>query len=403
MSESAAPVKEFRVAWGQVVMAAALMLATLPGRTQGLGLITEPMLHDLALDDVTYAQITLWAALLSTVFCLPAGRLIDRHGLRGPSAGILILLVPAVAGLSVLGGGAAMLFTLILLARGLGQSALSVASITAAGRASGKSNMGMAVYAVLLTVLMGAAFPALGAVVRGPGWRVAWGSVAAGVLVIAVVSFWMLPKHAPVAIKEEKVLTGLSLQQALRTPVFWVFGGAIALFSLVAAGVGLFNEKVLAERGFDREAYHNIFLPVMAVAMLAGQFLSGWLNRHWSLSRQLALAMVLHGGALAGVPIIASLTQLSVFAVIFGVSTGIITVVFFAVWSHAFGQAHLGRIQGAAQALTVFTSALGPLVFATTHAWWQSYTPVLLGLAPPMLIFGVAAWFLKMTPFNPNR
>ncbi len=39
-------------AWGNVLMAATLMLATLPGRTQGLGLITEPMLRELQLDRV---------------------------------------------------------------------------------------------------------------------------------------------------------------------------------------------------------------------------------------------------------------------------------------------------------------------------------------------------------------
>jgi hypothetical protein len=33
------------------------MLATLPGRTQGLGLITEPMLRDLRIDRIAYANI----------------------------------------------------------------------------------------------------------------------------------------------------------------------------------------------------------------------------------------------------------------------------------------------------------------------------------------------------------
>ena len=33
------------IGWSNVVVAAVIMLATLPGRTQGLGLITEPMLR----------------------------------------------------------------------------------------------------------------------------------------------------------------------------------------------------------------------------------------------------------------------------------------------------------------------------------------------------------------------
>ena len=68
--------------WLNVVIAAVIMLATLPGRTQGLGLITEPMLRDLQIDRVMYANINLWATLLGAAVCLPIGRVFDRIGLR---------------------------------------------------------------------------------------------------------------------------------------------------------------------------------------------------------------------------------------------------------------------------------------------------------------------------------
>jgi len=58
------------------------MVRTLPGRTQGLGLITEPLLSDLGIDRVAYATINLWATLLGAAFCLPCGRLTDRYGSR---------------------------------------------------------------------------------------------------------------------------------------------------------------------------------------------------------------------------------------------------------------------------------------------------------------------------------
>jgi hypothetical protein len=67
-----------RFGWVNVVVAAVVMLATLPGRTQGLGLITEPLLHDLQLDRITYANINLWATLLGAAICLPIGRVFDR-------------------------------------------------------------------------------------------------------------------------------------------------------------------------------------------------------------------------------------------------------------------------------------------------------------------------------------
>ena len=68
------------------------MLATMPGRTQGLGLITEPMLRDLHIDRVAYATINLWATLLGAAICLPIGRVFDRVGLRWTTAALTLLL-----------------------------------------------------------------------------------------------------------------------------------------------------------------------------------------------------------------------------------------------------------------------------------------------------------------------
>jgi len=49
----------FYYGWVNVTVAAAAMVGTLPGRTQGLGLITEPLLADLQIDRVLFAQINL--------------------------------------------------------------------------------------------------------------------------------------------------------------------------------------------------------------------------------------------------------------------------------------------------------------------------------------------------------
>ena len=51
-----------------VILAALVMLATLPGRTHGLGLITEPLLKELKIDRVDFANINLWATLFGATF-----------------------------------------------------------------------------------------------------------------------------------------------------------------------------------------------------------------------------------------------------------------------------------------------------------------------------------------------
>src|SRR5262245_20752858 len=72
----------FYYGWIVMVVAALAMVGTLPGRTQGLGLITESLLKDLKLDRVTFAQMNLWATLIGSLFCLGFGRLQDQLGSR---------------------------------------------------------------------------------------------------------------------------------------------------------------------------------------------------------------------------------------------------------------------------------------------------------------------------------
>jgi MFS family permease len=388
-----------RIAWINVVIASVVMLATLPGRTQGLGLITEPLLRDLQLDRVAYANINLWATLLGAAFCLPAGWLIDRFGLRWVTSAIVLLLGAVVWGMSAMAGGVTLLFFLILCTRALGQSALSVASISAVGKSFGRQvGMGMGVYAVLLSVFFAVAFIVIGSVVTNQGWRVAWRFVAMGLLMVVaplVMAFLRTPGRTSQAQAQENEADGMSLAQALSTPAFWVFGGATAFFGLVSSGLGLFNEAVLAERGFDQRTFH-VFLAVTTMIALVGQFLCGWLSLRWTMQRLLGMAMLLYGTGLAVLPFLRTFSQLWVFAALVGLSAGFITVIFFAIWGKAYGHAHLGRIQGAAQMLTVFASAIGPLLFAKTHAATGSYTSILVLLSAAVLIFAVAAWFVKL-------
>ena len=72
----------FYYGWVNLAVAAAAMVGTLPGRTQGLGLITEPLLNDIRIGRVLFAHINLWATLIGALFAVGVGRLIDRVGSR---------------------------------------------------------------------------------------------------------------------------------------------------------------------------------------------------------------------------------------------------------------------------------------------------------------------------------
>ena len=81
-----------------------------------------------------------------------------------------------------------------------------------------------------------------------------------------------------------------------------------------------------------------------------------------------------------------------------GIAGGFITVVFFSFWGHAYGRRHLGRIQGAAQTLTVVASALGPLFLAEWVERTGSYAVAFYVLAAIVVVLGVVAGLVSIPP-----
>src|SRR3954447_12425743 len=99
--------RPFSVATAAAVgVAASAMVATLPGRTHGLGLVTEPLLADFGLGRVPFAALNFWATLVGAAFCVPVGWAIDRLGVRVVLAAVLLALGVTVVTMSgVTAGG----------------------------------------------------------------------------------------------------------------------------------------------------------------------------------------------------------------------------------------------------------------------------------------------------------
>jgi MFS family permease len=366
------------------------MIGTLPGRTQGLGLVTEPLLRDLRIDRVAFAEINLVATLVGSLFCLGVGRLVDRLGSR------LVLTVLAVAlGAVVLpmAGVTAMapLLVLVTLTRGLGQSALSVVSLTMVGKwFSRRLSAAMGVYTVVMSIGFMIAFPVVGGAVLSRGWRAAWAGIGLALVFGLAPVAWGFVRSTPEACGLEldggddpapvPDAAGATLGEALRSSAFWVFAMCSSVYGLVASGIALFNESILAERGFDPGTYHRT-LVITALSALAGNFGGGLLAQRWSMKRLLVIAMALLGASLAALPRVSTQAHVAAYAVVMGLAGGFVMVVFFSFWGRAYGRAHLGRIQGAAQILTVLASAVGPLLLATCVAVTGSYASVFYALA----------------------
>lgn len=400
----------FYYGWVTLGVAALAMVGTLPGRTQGLGLITESLLRDLQIDRVRFAEINFAATLVGSLFCFGVGRLVDRAGSRA-----VLTLVALALGASVLAMSATStvgwLIVLITLTRGLGQSALSVASLAAVGKwFSRRLSAAMGVYALVLSVGFMIAFPLVGGLTVARGWRVAWASVGVALVAALAPLAWLLARSTPeecgwridgnermqeIEHVSRVPAESATLATALRSPAFWVFALSSAVYALVASGIALFNESILAERGFEPATYHRS-LVVTALAALAGNFIAGAIADRGSLRPLIVAAMLLLTLSLGALPHVATQTHVVAYAVVTGIAGGFVMVVFFSFWGRAYGRRHLGRIQGAAQALTVVASAVGPLLLALCVESTGSYAAAFYSLAAAVAALTLAATLVPL-------
>jgi MFS family permease len=384
-----------------VLVASAAMVGTLPGRTQGLGLVTEPLIAELRISRVDYAQLNLWATLIGSLFAIGVGRFIDRLGIRVVQTVVAIALGLVVCVMSGARGFWALAIA-VTLTRGLGQSALSVVSLATVGKwFVQKIDAAMAVYSIVLSIGFMIAFPTVGALVQSWGWRSAWLAVGLALVGVLAPATWLLARDSRVSRRERRgagpsdpAEAGATWQQALATPAFWVFAIGAALYGLVASGIGLFNESILAERGFGADTYYQT-LVVTAVTALAGNFGGGWLATRMPLPKLLAASLSVLAAGLVALPHVTTTGHVMLWATAMGLGGGLVMVLFFSVWPRVYGRAHLGRIQGIAQAMTVLASAAGPLLLAWCVEMTGSYAAMFDILAA---VIGGTALAALITP-----
>jgi MFS family permease len=382
-----------------VVVAAAAMVGTLPGRTQGLGLITEPLLLDLHLDRVTYAELNFWATLIGAIGALGVGRFIDRFGGRVVLITVSLALGAVVCAMSQVVALPTLAIALVL-TRAIGQSALSVVSLTIIGQwFVDRIDKAMAIFSIVMSIGFMIAFPVVGGMVQTFGWRTAWLAIGVALIALLAPASFLIPSRAPRAAArgDKNDVSGYTWDDALRTPAFWLFSIGAALYGLVASGIGLFNESILAERGFGPDVYY-MTLATTAISALAGNFAGGWLATRIPLERLLATSLAILTLGLAALPHVSVLAHVVAWALAMGVGGGFVMVLFFSVWPRVYGQRHLGRIQGVAQAMTVLASAIGPVLLAWCVTWTGSYGAMFTILAAVIGAVALTALIVSMPP-----
>jgi predicted MFS family arabinose efflux permease len=267
---------EFRRSW-KVLLAAmvgvSLCVTGLPN--YAVGLFIDPLSREFGWSRSAISLWTVWQ--MGALACITPviGVLIDRFGSRPIALISIPLFSAALASMSLLGGDIRMLYLGAVATSILGGGTIvSLYSKTVngwftagRGRALGFLGSGIA-----LASIFGPR--AVEAVIDRLGWRAGFVFLALLVLMVFPVVYFLLfdgGREAPDAAPKE----GLTLRQAVRTPVFWYQAFTYLLMSLLTNGLMISLVPYLTDQKLTRaEAAGQ--LGLFGVSSLAGRLVSGF-------------------------------------------------------------------------------------------------------------------------------
>jgi cyanate permease len=160
---------------------------------------------------------------------------------------------------------------------------------------------------------------------------------------------------------------------------------------MLSTAVAFHQISLLGERGLSTVEAAANFLPQTAAALTATLAVGALVDRYdprWLTT----VSMLTLAGGLGWGAVASSGWSAIGFGVAIGAAGGSIRSLEAAAFPKYYGTAHTGSIRGFVAAISVGSTAFGPLLFATVHDLTGSYTPALLGTAVlPIAVAAAAA------------
>lgn len=307
------------------------------------------------------------AATLASALTLPlVGRLVDVVSVARCATIVIAMLIVACLAMAV-SSHVAMLVVTIYLLRLFGQGMMTHTAITAMGRWYA-ANRGKAVsFASIGHQFSEALMPITFATIAfWLSWRQAWLAAAATLLLIALPAIFALMRveRAPHAVlnKEAPDVTGQrqwTRAEMLYDPLFWLMAVGVLAPAFIGTSIFFHQDYLIELNGWPPYAFYSS-LAFMAGATIFVSLLTGFAIDRWSavallpiflLPLALACLVLSNGQAVISIYIAMS---------ILGVSYGMSSPLFGALWPEVYGVVHLGAVRSVAMALMVFSSAAGP-------------------------------------------
>ena len=306
-------------------------------------------------------------ATLASALTLPfVGRLVDVISVARCTMLVIVTLAAAAALMSFANSLVVLVLSIYLL-RLFGQGMMTHTAITAIGRWYAQ-NRGKAVSVVTIghqfsEALAPAVFVAIAAVV---GWRSSW-LVAAGMLLVVALPAIVLLMRVERIPRSKAAADSQSLEQGrqwtraevMRDPLFWKAGIGIFAPPFIGTSIFFHQDYLIELNGWDRWQYDASF-AVMAVVTVVMSLITGVAIDRFSAVRLLPSFMIPLGFACWVLGSFSAPAAIFVFMILLGLSYGITSTLFGAIWPEVYGIRHLGGIRAITVSLMVFMSAAGP-------------------------------------------
>ena len=269
---------EFRGSW-KVLLAAmfgvSLCVTGLPN--YAVGLFIEPLSREFGWSRSAISLWTVWQ--MGALACITPviGILIDRFGTRPIALISIPLFAASIASMGLLGPDIRMLYFVAVATSVFGGGTIvTLYSKTVNGgfKAGRGRALGFLGSGIALASIFGPR--AIQAVIDREGWRLGFVFLALLVLMVFPVAFFLLFERGQDPVGQDiGQKTGLTLWQAVRTPVFWYQAATYLLMSLLTNGLMITLVTYLTDQRLTRtEAASH--LGLFGVSSLMGRLISGF-------------------------------------------------------------------------------------------------------------------------------
>jgi len=401
----------FFYGWLMVAISGLGIFFSGPGQTFSNSVFIESYMQHFSMSQTAVASIYSAATLLSGFLLFFMGRLVDKFGRRAMLTAAALLLGLSCFYNSFIAGPMT-LFVGFFLIRYFGQGSMTLIPNTLTsqwfvkyrGRALGFASLGG---------LIGAATfpPLINGLIDMYGWQQTWRILGCVLILLftPIALYFVRNRPEDVGLSPDGIAAATdengepahsplehswTLQEAVRTRAFWFVMVCGAIPAMINTGITFQIFSIMGDQRIDR-MFTAYILSLVPLVSFGCSLLSGFLVERVSAHKLLGLSFLLSLATPLLLIAVHSPPTAVFFAVVWGVSQGVMNIPLGVIWPNYFGRKYLGSIQGVTHTAGVIGSALGPIQFGWAYDQFGTYSGVLWVSA---LIWGLGAALAFLSP-----